>query len=991
MKRILLSIFLLIYFFSAKASQASSLKYDFKIGDEFVVKVRSYGQGYNKSLFGGYFFSRLNPTSLDFYFKFNPIDKKNDQTEMEVTIQRIVRWRNNRCYDTQIQESPVSSYEMVFKELINKSFKLYIKDDGTVSNVVGIEEIVNDIIKRKFSESFKQFYTNSFRKALSDMQFKTLVQYAFPNLSKAKSINNLSGDSELQAVVFKSDTSLFNSDFFVLNEGDVEFLHPLEADTILFSTQKGRFIGGNLKGSSEFCNDALTGLKVMTANGDFMILGRAATIINYDQKNAGIPTNKVILKGKIQGKFPSVGSLYMQPRYPDHDAFQKKELKIDENGQFSITFDLHRPMDLTLRIGDVNSESSFAKDIFLEPGDELEINIENNSGGALWSYSGESALKFQLLDRINNEIKPYEIAEDENLDLLISKMWKDVHSLEKYIKNQPLSVWARKYLKTNLYVNVYYGIIGSDYRPRYSEKSIQELHIQWMEQIESTFYIYPDINSTRAFIDRYINIKDKELQRFSWKHDATEVQYNISKVLLEDELLYYSAGKQIHNAIQKADYDLAERLLNEYQVMFPSTELTDIFARQLGDCAVMKEGKKAPDFTLLNRDNKKIKLSDYQGQWVYMLFAETSEDINQSNLKYLQLLKDSVNGAFTTLLIVTDKDVTNQLLNEIRKYYSGDLLLNPDWNNAETQKYKVTKASSAFLINPDGEFEFLWDKHLSSDITLTPDRFVNYARVISDYISLKQPEFAKSNLGVSYFYWSLALMLLISGSIWFYHIIRQKQLKQDEARKREKVQLELKAIRSQLNPHFMFNTLNSIQHLVGDGRNEEACSYISEFSGLMRQVLNNSDKALTSLNEEIKALETYLKLEALRFGFDYKIEVDPTIASDLIEIPGLMVQPFVENAVIHGVSRLKKKGRIVVSFQLEGGKLICSVDDNGGGYSEVKNSLLSGQGIALSKRRLQVLKESYQLEIDVAIKNKRDLDPDKNGTLVEITYELNDV
>ncbi|MBS2100226.1 DUF6263 family protein [Carboxylicivirga linearis] len=989
MKKLLFLIYLIAHFAISQANNSKSLKYDFNIGDEFVVKVRSYGLVHNKlSMQSVIYVNELNPTSIDFYFLFQPLSNSRGVTKMKVDIHRVVRWHNNRCYDTQIPNYAIDSYENIFKELVNKSFTITLDQQGKVLTVKGIEGIYEDILNKKFSDSFNQFYNTSFRSAFSAVEFKKVIQNIFPRLDLASNVLKVTDASDLLNVIYKATTSPYKYDICILNNGDMEQYLPFKADTLLFSKSKGRFVKGEIKSNKEFYDDdepnGVTGY-----NNFSNVFGRVASFVNYGVEDNR--SNRVVLKGVIKGNTATTGSLYVKQRYPDYESFQKQEFMIEKDGTFELTFDLHRPMDLTFRVGAITSDLTFAKDIFLEPGDELEININNQTENPEWSFGGKSTLKFNLLDNINSQIKPYTVTEGENVDSLIQKMWDQVHLLEQQIKDKPLTTWAKKYIKTNLFVNINYSMKGSNYVSRNLIKDLKELHVKWMEEMESALYIYPETNKTRAFIDTYIKIKSDDLQRYRWKNNGTEVQYNLAKVLLEGEVLYYSEGKYLNEAIQKADLELAEKMLIEFQEKFPSTELANTFKRQLGDYSVMKEGKPAPDFTLPNMDGKNISLSDYQGQWVYVVFKKVQDDVNNANLRFLQLLNDSVQGPFKTLLVVTDKTANYKLISEIRKFYTGDLLLNPEWSNSETLNYKATKSNSAFLINSKGEFELLWDQHLNYDMGLGNGRFFQYANVLSEYIHLKQPEFSKSKIQKSYIYGSLAVIMLISALVWFYFKMRQKQFEKEEARKREKVQLELKAIRSQLNPHFMFNTLNSIQHLVSDDRNEEACLYISEFSGLMRQVLNDSNKILIPLASEIEALQTYLKLEALRFGFDYHLEVDPNLETDLIEIPGLMVQPFVENAVIHGVSKLKEKGRIRISFQLHNNKLLCCVDDNGGGYSEVKNTLLNGQGIALSKRRLEVMKESYQLEIGLDIKNKGEADPAKNGTLVEITYELNDV
>ncbi|WP_299433924.1 histidine kinase [uncultured Aquimarina sp.] len=173
-----------------------------------------------------------------------------------------------------------------------------------------------------------------------------------------------------------------------------------------------------------------------------------------------------------------------------------------------------------------------------------------------------------------------------------------------------------------------------------------------------------------------------------------------------------------------------------------------------------------------------------------------------------------------------------------------------------------------------------------------------------------------------------------------------------------------KALRAQVNPHFIFNSLSSIQHLILADKKESAIQYLNKFSSLMRNLLESSIETTVVLSDEIKLLKKYVELEALRFdnNFNHDIIIKDGLDPDAAEIPMLLVQPFVENAILHGL--LNKKGddkQLTISFSKGTAYIICEIEDNGIGrnasrktqskYKESKKS----RGIEVTHKRLQLL------------------------------------
>ena len=209
--------------------------------------------------------------------------------------------------------------------------------------------------------------------------------------------------------------------------------------------------------------------------------------------------------------------------------------------------------------------------------------------------------------------------------------------------------------------------------------------------------------------------------------------------------------------------------------------------------------------------------------------------------------------------------------------------------------------------------------------------------------------------------------LLIAAiiSIAYYSRVKGKQKK--ERNRRRIRELELRAIRSQMNPHFIFNALSSIQNLINRSANQEANKYLIDFSRLLRKVLATSEKKLIPLSDEIEQLQLYLKLEQLRFPFSYSLTVDNNIEPDAIEIPGMLIQPFVENAVKHGIAP-RGTGEIIIRLSLQDQLLVIDIIDDGPG---MVTETESGFGIRAISNEFEILKDLYNTEIGITIENRQ--------------------
>jgi two-component system LytT family sensor kinase len=222
--------------------------------------------------------------------------------------------------------------------------------------------------------------------------------------------------------------------------------------------------------------------------------------------------------------------------------------------------------------------------------------------------------------------------------------------------------------------------------------------------------------------------------------------------------------------------------------------------------------------------------------------------------------------------------------------------------------------------------------------------------------------------------------LLVALLFWLYRRRANLRLARS-TQARQNVNLKMRSIRAQLNPHFMFNALTSIQNLVNKKDMEGANHYLSRFASLTRKVLNTGEKELISLEEELKILDDYLQMEQLRFGFQYRIETEANVNMANTEVPAMLLQPFVENAVKHGVSDLRERGEIAVVMRKENNTLKLIITDNGIGFKQ-KTDGQSGSsfGLKLSQERIELLNQLYSGN-PFSLK----IDSNADGTTVTVT------
>ncbi|WP_456376278.1 sensor histidine kinase [Lutibacter sp.] len=256
------------------------------------------------------------------------------------------------------------------------------------------------------------------------------------------------------------------------------------------------------------------------------------------------------------------------------------------------------------------------------------------------------------------------------------------------------------------------------------------------------------------------------------------------------------------------------------------------------------------------------------------------------------------------------------------------------------------------------------------------------------------------DLGVQpmFFVYLGAILQSIIFSIIIGFIIKRIQDKSKNAEVRlaiklkEMEELKMTTLQSQMNPHFLFNSLNSINNFVLKNEVEKASDYITKFSKLIRVILNSSSSPTSSLSEELKILALYVKLEQMRVtgGFDYIVNIDKKLNIDSIKVPPLFLQPFIENSIWHGI--MKKEGEKIITLTIkeDKGNVLCVILDNGIGINKTKQQTYLLQkrkffGASATENRIRILHQNKGVHIetkDISTKNT-------TGTQVSISFPLN--
>lgn len=249
----------------------------------------------------------------------------------------------------------------------------------------------------------------------------------------------------------------------------------------------------------------------------------------------------------------------------------------------------------------------------------------------------------------------------------------------------------------------------------------------------------------------------------------------------------------------------------------------------------------------------------------------------------------------------------------------------------------------------------------------------------------------------------IAVVVLVLAAIYFFYRHRVEQMRKKQSLKteyeRKLANVEMSALLAQMNPHFLFNSLNSIDSYIIRNESKKASEYLNNFARLMRLILQNSRSNYISLKDELEALGLYLQMESLRFKdkFSYSVSVDENVDTNSIVIPPMLIQPYIENAIWHGLMHKTngEEGKVELMVRKESDNLLCIIRDNGIGrkkagelkaqrHSNHKRSM----GMQITHDRIEIINKLYNINASVNIFDMDDELGEAKGTRVELTIPV---
>lgn len=501
-------------------------------------------------------------------------------------------------------------------------------------------------------------------------------------------------------------------------------------------------------------------------------------------------------------------------------------------------------------------------------------------------------------------------------------------------------------------------------------------------------HIAESINFDRGLSISYNNIGDNYLKLkeydkvIEYSQKALELNKKINE--LRGQAINLEQIGQVY--FLQNDFENALKYWNEGFTLAKKSEDPNIYAQILIDL-----GKY---YNSINQKEKALNL------------IEHADSISKStNELYLQIL---CNKAQSSVYKNTDP---NRLV-YLKRALSNSILLKN--RTEECELYNLIADHYEQIGKFDSGIYYLRKHKVLSDSVLNDKNFAHIAFVQTKYeTQLKEKEnkelkaIQKSQtkkLSVANWLLIASILALVLAILSIFLIVRSfkhtEQTKELEEQKKvseykqQLAELEVRSLRSQMNPHFLFNSLNSIRNYIIKNEPQKASNYLANFATLMRKILDASQQSFISLEEEIDMLNRYLQLELMRFSnkFEYKIEVDPTIEISNISIPSMVLQPFIENAIWHGLlNKDDETGILKIRFMVNidnADEIIGEVIDNGIGRvksSEMSNSLKKhkSKGIQITIDRLLKLTQ-YHTEEPVLIEDLYDEFGEAKGTKVTV-------
>lgn len=639
------------------------------------------------------------------------------------------------------------------------------------------------------------------------------------------------------------------------------------------------------------------------------------------------------------------------------------------------------------------------------------VGISKDSSSYLWNITTKTLLKVDINNKISKEhlsikniikIFPYKVdtsvlISDNGIYLLADNYIKpyteglEIHNNDTttgiVIKDILLSAANDVLTDKNGAVHVigipsFYYIIN---------KRGKTATIKIIDENRFNHIIYHEkSNTTIAYGNKYIYVHN-EKQAFSINISKLPniEPIKIEQILVSDEYVFLKTSDNLYK------YNLhvkkAKQILTKYNLSKTTIHLykDDIIA--VGRYGIYYSSKEGEEYAYLNlRDNA---YSSITSSFIIndILYLNTHKGTYQLSLKKTNHVKNTCLPQYNLIASISDKNISVRN-NDTLSISQPGYIINFDFINP----YGSGRVRYNYYINGN----LIQDESNHLNIAgLDPGKYYELQLILSDdiirtgtyslYLYI-EPHWWQTQKGKCILF-VLGIILITSFSLLIVFVTKYI-LTQKHNRQRRILELELKSIYSQLNPHFIFNTLNSIIFFIRHNKNKEAYTYLMSFSKLLRYYIKSSRNKWTTIPEELENLKNYIHLQQVRFNqkFSYSIVVNEGVNVSKMFLPSLLLQPLVENAIQHGLVPDKKYGHLLIELRpgLENNSLLIIIDDNGVGRQATKHNNIKLKTQSYGSEMINDLKlifERYNLlEIDIVYIDK--VQPN-TGTTVNINIK----
>ncbi|MBN2668490.1 MAG: histidine kinase [Bacteroidales bacterium] len=377
------------------------------------------------------------------------------------------------------------------------------------------------------------------------------------------------------------------------------------------------------------------------------------------------------------------------------------------------------------------------------------------------------------------------------------------------------------------------------------------------------------------------------------------------------------------------------------------------------------------------------------------VFVATNQGVGYFDYHSFKLSRKSPD-VFITDILINNHSLGDSLIDIKLDYFSNNLTISYKSIYFKSRgevlyRYKLRNLDSDWTVTknlqanypflPTGKYDFIVEAATESGY------WSNNRKII--HIEVSSPFWMQI-----WFY--IAILLLVVLAIVMVYSTRIQIRKKKERINREINEYRQMALTRQMNPHFIFNSLNAIQHYILQNDIRLSNKFLSKFSKLIRLILENSQSSLITLEKELVTLNLYLELEALRFKekLQYQVEINPEIDILGTKLPPMLIQPYIENAIWHGIMNreAQSNGFLKIDFDATEDKIICVIEDNGVGreksreINEKKNSTHKSMGTSITQNRIELINNIYKKDIAVEYIDKKDQNGMAIGTKVRITF-----